>query len=300
MTIDAPPRAESRITEERLGVLQTDRPCAKCGFNLHGATIMREPHYRMLIARCPECGVPAALQEYPALAPWVSRLRLLAAAVWVGAILLSVLIAAIICYAFAESAASTLSAQYQGQIDTALREHWQAKGNGANPNTPVYYDPQQVEDWWNSQPPSKFLAEHGGLLGALNWWGLVIWIWVLVAMFPVGVLWSILLARAGPTRRVLIALATALLAGGFYYVEVVTTRTPAWYGWGAYWTAQMQVGWLPAILTLAFCSLCLVIGMALGRPLARWIVSTFLPPRQAASFSMLWIVDGKPLPRPAA
>ena len=50
--------------ETRVDVLSGDRCCARCGFNLYGQTIIREPHYGLLMVRCPECGTAAAMQEY--------------------------------------------------------------------------------------------------------------------------------------------------------------------------------------------------------------------------------------------
>ena len=82
--------------EPRLGVLSADRPCARCGFNLHGATIIREPHYQLVSARCPECGQLAALQEYPSLSAWTGRARLLFAAQFVAGALAAILVTGLI------------------------------------------------------------------------------------------------------------------------------------------------------------------------------------------------------------
>jgi len=57
----------------RVSVLVGDRFCATCGFNLVGQTVVREPHYHMLMVRCPECGTAAAMQEYPMLGRWANR-----------------------------------------------------------------------------------------------------------------------------------------------------------------------------------------------------------------------------------
>ncbi|HRQ73949.1 MAG TPA: hypothetical protein PLU35_13065, partial [Phycisphaerales bacterium] len=78
MKTDTPPAAEA----QRVAMLTGDRLCAACGFNLHGQTIVREPHYGMLIVRCPECSGVAALQEYPALGRWAGRWAGAMAALW--------------------------------------------------------------------------------------------------------------------------------------------------------------------------------------------------------------------------
>lgn len=59
--------------DERVSVLVGDRLCVSCGFNLAGQSVVREPHYRMLIVRCPECATAASLQEYPVLGKWANR-----------------------------------------------------------------------------------------------------------------------------------------------------------------------------------------------------------------------------------
>lgn len=67
--------------DRRVSLLVGDRFCINCGFNLVGQSVVREPHYDMLMVRCPECGTAAAMQEYPMLGRWAGRwARVLAAA----------------------------------------------------------------------------------------------------------------------------------------------------------------------------------------------------------------------------
>ena len=80
------------MTEDRrVGTIQGDRLCAGCGFNLIGQPIMREARYDLLIARCPECGAVASLQEYPVLGRWANRWAALLGAAWLLAMLLLLL-----------------------------------------------------------------------------------------------------------------------------------------------------------------------------------------------------------------
>lgn len=68
--------ASSHVPEardRRVSLLVGDRFCIACGFNLVGQSVVREPHYNMLMVRCPECGTAAAMQEYPLLGRWASR-----------------------------------------------------------------------------------------------------------------------------------------------------------------------------------------------------------------------------------
>jgi hypothetical protein len=74
--------------DERVSILVGDRLCVTCGFNLAGQSVVREPHYRMLIARCPECATVASLQEFPILGKWAMRWGGVLAAAWFVVMLL--------------------------------------------------------------------------------------------------------------------------------------------------------------------------------------------------------------------
>lgn len=89
--VSAPEHAEAGGTphaDERVSILVGDRLCVSCGFNLAGQSVVREPHYRMLIARCPECGTVASLQEFPILGKWAMRWGGVLAAAWFVVMLL--------------------------------------------------------------------------------------------------------------------------------------------------------------------------------------------------------------------
>ena len=79
---------EPSVTETEITVashcsfVTGDRLCIRCGYNLIGQSILREPHYNLLIARCPECGAAAGVQEYPLLGPWAHRWGMIIAALW--------------------------------------------------------------------------------------------------------------------------------------------------------------------------------------------------------------------------
>jgi hypothetical protein len=68
--------------ERRLGLVTGDRLCVECGYNLVNQPILREPHYDLVIVRCPECGAVASVQEYPLLGRWAARWGALLATLW--------------------------------------------------------------------------------------------------------------------------------------------------------------------------------------------------------------------------
>ena len=76
-----------QVKEQHVSVIVGDRLCVHCGYNLTGQNIYREPHYDLLIARCPECGSVASVLEYPVLGRWANRWAAVIAALWVVVLL---------------------------------------------------------------------------------------------------------------------------------------------------------------------------------------------------------------------
>lgn len=284
--------------ENRIAPLAGDRPCTRCGFNLHGQMIVREGHYGLLIVRCPECGTPAALQEYPALSNWTGRLRALFALVWLAAIVVAMGIGALVMWGFSETTAEVVFDTYSQQIQRAHSEHLQGTSS-ATPAAPVYATPQQVQAWWASQPPAKFLADRGGLLGAMQWSGLLMWTFPALIVTTLGMLAATLCPRARGGRLLVIWALVSLAAASFYALSYFMTWIDSGqrYYWGAYHLAELQIGWLPAIMTLVFTSACYLVGLLMGRRVARWLLAVLLPPRLLVPFSDLWLADGLDLPR---
>lgn len=70
-----------------VSIVLGDRHCAGCGFSLVGQPIVREARYGLLIARCPECGRAAPVEDYPVLGRWANRWAALAAGLYVVALL---------------------------------------------------------------------------------------------------------------------------------------------------------------------------------------------------------------------
>jgi len=80
---DVTAESSSESKPESFDEIRADRACIGCGFNLYGQTVTKEPHYGIVITRCPECGTVAALQTYPVMTHWANRFRSLTAALWV-------------------------------------------------------------------------------------------------------------------------------------------------------------------------------------------------------------------------
>ncbi len=270
--------------------INADRPCAGCGFNLHGQPIVREPHYQMLTARCPECGRMTALQEYPALGRWAGRWAAVLAAAWAAAIVLAMLAMVgatrLMIELHAERAAQPLAQRIADA--SAVHLDRTAAPMGSSVWMPVDFD------WWDENRDEIF-ADYGGYPRAFRdavWAG---WITIAVFWFAAGVFWSV--AALGARRRW--AAAAAL-------VPIAVGAAMGWAARGGVFvlqaTAQAAASELtrPAgvvtavLLAVAGTSL----GVWLGRRFARSLVRISLPPRARAPLAILWTRDGLPPPAP--
>jgi hypothetical protein len=275
-------------------VLKGDRCCAGCGFNLYGQTIVREPHYRMLMVRCPECGTAAAMQEYPTLSRITWRIRMALSAAFLAWMLGFMAITGAVVYAFAEGTMQSVLIPYTDAANSAWNQ-WSAANQPQTQRTGWWNANQGMEQWWAALPPGKLFADFGGW-ARLNWWGLLTWVFAALVLIPFGVVWSVALARLRGLRLILVLMLplvfTALVA-----IEEFVNASNQWF-YGVQYLVQKQVGWVPLAMTMAFAAACLIVGALAGRPIARTFLRFVLPARLLAAFSFLWIVDGKEMPRP--
>lgn len=275
--------------EERLDVLTGDRCCAGCGFNLAGQTIVREAHYGLLMVRCPECGVVAALQEYPALSRVAGRLRMLVAAIWALILVGGMAATGAIVYGFAWATAEMVVSPYTRAIHTSWDKAFAAM---PEPKPSGYWEQQRLSaEWWKGLPPSSFLAEHGGW-ASLNWLGLLSWVLAAAVLVPIGMVWAVLLTRLRGLK-LLLAFVPAVGFGGL----LLATEVMSDGGYPLSNAAWRQVGWLPMAMTLVFAAGSLWVGALLGRRVARAALAMTLPPQLLAAFGYLWRVDGLAQPR---
>src|SRR5688572_29714803 len=86
----------SAANTDTIGKLDADRVCQHCLHQLGGATVYRDHRLQLMYVRCTECGVIAAVTEYPMSWRWLRRFGVLIAAVVMlaGVIALAVDVAA--------------------------------------------------------------------------------------------------------------------------------------------------------------------------------------------------------------
>ncbi|RMH23867.1 MAG: hypothetical protein D6692_14610, partial [Planctomycetota bacterium] len=267
--------------------VRTDRPCARCGFNLFGQQIVREPHYNLIAARCPECGQLAALQEYPSLGKWADRWAKVLAALWVLAIIGAM--AAQFGSTVGVLVASMMNVFEKAGTEIALRyANWEQQQSGvqgpAQPN--MYYGGYQLitEEWWATER-AAYLADQNRTQ-PLNRDTFAVWFVLTTISFAFGAFWSTVCLGV---RRAL-AIIPALFPVGIALAFAWTISLSDPVGPGLIFATNaaadlhrttMIIGGLSAI------ALGLLPGIFLGRKLARLLVRLALPPRMRTALSLL-------------
>lgn len=309
-------RAESR---ERVGVVAGYRPCIKCGFALEGQPVEREPHYRLLMIFCPECGAPSPVQEYPVLGSWSRRLGALCLAVWV--LLLLGLFAGYvggqvgIVAGFMESARRANADAIASDHLTWFRLSGEAERLATLQNPPPGYNAAQFVatiqggnffspinvEWWNTTGKNGFQARHWrDSTSMISFAGLGLF----------GALGGAFFATAMPGARGWKRFLMPMVAGGFvvtFTVLLLYEMTRSW-SWGWYgsspadyaanaMTAAVEV--CPdslAFVAGGFAAVCGCVGAVVGRPISRFAARLLVAPSKLHLLEFLWSADGKKLP----
>lgn len=319
--------AAARASADRCGILSGDRPCIRCGYNLIGQSITREPHYQMLIVTCPECGTVASLQEHPQLGKWGGRVAVALA----GLLLLWVLALAVAATGLIYGASMGLASSRMYALQSFLAERqveWArqagqyyvrdpatgqlvpvaegASTGSAGPAAAKAINLQAVDvswevhpDWVGANPPDELFRLWGGWpmliqsldgddLAALFITGVVVW--ALAAALASTLLWI-------PRRLVwLVAIplvGITVILGHLFDWDNGSGRMSLWE------LANRMLYWRMFNLIVVVLSAVLIAGLLLGRPLTRLLVRVVLPPRLRVPLSALWTCDGLEPPRPS-
>ncbi|MFK7884628.1 MAG: hypothetical protein AB8F26_10650 [Phycisphaerales bacterium] len=279
--------------------IRTDRPCAKCGFNLFGQSIVREPHYNLTAARCPECGQLAALQEYPALGKWADRWARLIAAIWILFVIAAMFAhfgpTLGLSFAAAENArediALSIAASYQAHLQT------QVEGPIEQPQFGIGTYNQVDADWFNTNS-AEIIAAAGGRRAAINSETVSIWFPLALITFAFGAFWST--ALLGAKRPVAFVVACIPPAVALTFVFFITATR--YYDPSVLIARDAATQFIrPIILPMnaAVILMSLALGIFLGRKLARLLVRLALPPRMRSALAILWTCDNLPPPTTA-
>ncbi|MBT8487003.1 MAG: hypothetical protein KJO43_15605 [Phycisphaerae bacterium] len=266
---------------EILSIIATDRLCRRCGYNLVGQGVSREPHYGLLVARCPECGQVADVLEYPTLGRWAARCTTLLIAFWFIALvgMLFPTGAATIAFPLAIAEGSARSYERFLEVEHTQFEQRVTAGEITAADT-------QFRTWWTTHHDRRMPWQH-----AIDWQIGVVLFPASLVLFALGWFWSI--ALLGLRRRWLLLFGLIVLAFAAVIVGVECVDwldDPPTRAWRA---ARSAIAPPVAGIVLAYLSLPLAAGLLFGRPLTRTLVRGLLPVRLSGALAFLWLADGR-------
>ncbi len=251
-----------------IALIETDRFCDGCGYNLRTQQVRRDPRTDLLLCRCPECGrFHPAREGTTAGHVWLRRLGTVLLFVWIVLLLSVGLGLGSAQLGINIATLEELTTYRHANITTTVTPQGIVTITSSSGPTPWRreVDPQ-FEHY------AEFIALMAGLSLALGF------LLILVAVTAMHH-WR----RWG---YYVLALAMPFAAGAL-----------AWKIWAmdnphlAEWATMYVLGFSAAYLIGA------LLGIPLGRPLARLLATLLLPPRVRPVLSFLWLADGKEPPR---
>ncbi|MCB9838736.1 MAG: hypothetical protein H6813_05305 [Phycisphaeraceae bacterium] len=276
------------------GIIRGDRVCIACGFNLCGQRIVREPRLNLLIARCPECGQAAALQEYPLLGRWANRWAATLAGLWLLGYIVLAIAAGMTIFGLAAGTTAVNSDALSHRIQLEYSEWLQANNPGTQRSA---WSIDRA--WWDGADHTALLEASGGARWIFWRSANTTWLGLLFSMVPIGCLASVALLGVPRRRLIFTALAPVVIAcaASFIFIRVNVVYS-GWTSQGADDLAMMLLWPWTFPSTIALGALFLIAGMLVGRPVARMLARTALPNRFVQALSVLWTSEGKAPPNP--
>jgi|GEM_PF-1353801 len=365
--------SKQSLNSENNEQIRADRACIGCGFNLFGQPVIKEEHYNLAIARCPECGEVAAIQTYPTMSHWVNRFRAIIGAGWVVTLIAAIAINSLIIMGMSFGAVDIASEKLSEEIGFAHSRWVEAQSLAAieeqkrvrdsmNPveSEPVVIESESsntVEDpevvttdsalqnrvsgsvattingitttvttesdgstttstsingvqtsslmggsyrWttisnnWIENELGPMLEQKGGLWANVNREFLIMMIPIAIVSMIAGIFWSV--ALLGSRRRV--AIIIPILVSFLALVLVVSTSLSDSMMSYASEVARDHLTFIIGPIMVICAAIFGLLGVYIGRSVARFVVLVSLPPRSRVSLSILWTRDGLALPKP--
>jgi hypothetical protein len=310
MTTEVP----TALAETRVSEVRGDRLCLRCGFNLHGQTILKEPHYGLFIVRCPECSAVTALQEYPVLGRWAKRWGFVLATAYVLLVVGLVIAAGLAAGGFSTAMAMEHSNSVCNDIVSRHRAWFDKTGqlqlaisssplnaNLANMtnNYVQNWGPFAAinTDWWTTTGRDEVLAARSTGIMSLRGEVLAGCIAACVAALAVGAISAVIMPGLRRARLLVVPIVVTIIGVVLIVVipDAISFRLPAWLpGYVASGTLAPEV-MIPHLrfMLLGALLVFITLGMFMGRPIARGLIRLLLPPKYASAFSFLWESDGQ-------
>lgn len=249
--------------------MESDFFCFGCGYNLHGQIVSRDERLDFLVCRCPECGRfhPAAM-GVSATRPWLARLGVMLAVQWSLAVIAVTLLGGFflgVCmFAHLETYTRNGSTHVVGSGTTYREVREPYRGITENEYS-AYYEYQREQSW------KYFIGFSIGLS-------------IFLGMFAPVVMWhASRQAQYGVLVFPVVVAGTVLLL--WHINEYILYILP--------WTLTRLAAY--TVLDIAF----MAAGLAIGRPVVRWVLRLIVPPKLRQHVHFLWKCDGKVPPAAA-
>lgn len=274
---------------KRAAHLETDVFCERCGYNLHGQPVERDPRLGLMVCRCPECGGwHAAGRGITSASLWLARLATLVLFLWVLIVLFAIFW---LCMGF--------GAVQVTHVDEFSYRHWiaddgqpierDASRGWVYSGTTRPATPDRIVR--RAYPPKddNFSAERHReqiLIGSIILVLCDLSLGLVGGMLLVTFFWHWKRSRYTLTLLLPFAIAAFVVAAMLYADDDYTDIR----GWAA----------SRILMHAALQAVFLYIGIRIGRPLARGLLRMFIPPRPRQVFAFLWRADDKPMPAAAS
>ena len=286
---------DQSVAEMHSDQIRGDRACAGCGFNLYGQTVSREPHYGLAIARCPECGTVASLQQYPVMTHWVNRFRAIIAGIYLLFLLGVFGMCVFAVSGFGMASIELASDGLADYIGGSYRAWEQAQAVSTQDLSSVNQITGYVNGRWTvmsdayvEQQLATDIEAYGPLLSGANKEFVVLMVPAVFVCFAFGIFWSVTLL--GSSRRRALIVPAVICVIGFAILFSIKEDLGSIVQAGD--VARAEYMPLISVLVLSIMFAAMAAGIWLGRHIARGVVVFALPPRNRVPLGVLWTRDG--------
>ncbi len=299
--------AAQPVNSVSVSALEGDRPCVTCGFNLIGQSITREPHYGLLIARCPECGSVAPLLEYPAVSKWTRRVVGVLAALWLVLLVGVTVGTGAAMFGITMAGSVEASEAFARAIEFEYSQETKGASSAGTPAIAPVYGPSlpprvmvmgglgsaAPADWVKQQDLSARFRAWGGWGPLLNEYGVLLIPLAIVSVIA-GVFLGITMLHMRGWRLALLGLLPLAVYVAFHLIARAG-RGPQWHSPAENAALAFL---LPRIVGSGFviALVLMTIAVLAARPLARGFIRLMLPARLRVPLGPLWEADGLPPP----
>jgi len=275
-------------TQPAVGVVELDRYCSGCGYNLRQQAVRRETATSLLMCKCPECGTfEPANTLTTATRSWfrlfVGVFWMLWLVAWLGLIAGSVSSVTGLAVVSGEIRRNWIEIEHVDMntlVDNDALKNYRAAENGSNNISPSYYYSSNVLTL-------RDISDDDYLVAA---------IFLALAAAIGAVMTTITLVTMPHWRR----WGYVCFALGWPAIVIVIFHGFIWrvdYSWRLVTIDYMKWHLAMAISVEGLAIAAGLLAVWLGRPVSRGIVRLIIPPKRRGVFAYLWLVDGKTPPK---